>query len=79
MKSGRPGNIVDAETTLFLSDGDPALEEIRRNHFPSAPHQIDQRHVTQKVRSAYGRTRQRPTLVRRGAPGWDRLEEAKTL
>ncbi|MHC4250006.1 MAG: UPF0236 family transposase-like protein [Planctomycetota bacterium] len=56
-------NIVDAETTLFLSDGDPALEEIRRNHFPQAPHQIDQRHVTQKVRSAYG---------------WDRLEEAKT-
>jgi len=54
-------NVVDAGTTLFLSDGDPALEEIRRNHFPWAPHQIDLRHVTEKVRQAYG---------------WDRIEDA---
>ncbi|MHC4505851.1 MAG: UPF0236 family transposase-like protein [Planctomycetota bacterium] len=57
-------NVVDAETVLFLSDGDPALEAIRRNHFPGAPHQIDLRHVTEKVRSAYG---------------WDRIEDAKKV
>ncbi|MGD8241083.1 MAG: UPF0236 family protein [Armatimonadota bacterium] len=57
-------NVVDAETALFLSDGDPALEEIRRNHFPQAHHQIDQRHVVEKVRQAYG---------------WDSIEGAKKV
>jgi hypothetical protein len=50
----RNHGVVDAETTLFLSDGDPALEEIRRDHFPQAPKQMDLRHVAEKVRQACG-------------------------
>jgi hypothetical protein len=30
--------VVEAEAVLFMSDGDQALEAIRREHFEYAPH-----------------------------------------
>jgi hypothetical protein len=57
-------NVVEADTVLFMSDGDPALARICETHFLRARRQIDQRHVTEKVRSAYG---------------WERIEDAKKL
>jgi len=57
-------NVVDANLTLYGSDGAASLETIRLEHFPGAPHQLDWHHVTEKVRSAYG---------------WDLIEDAKKV
>ena len=57
-------NVVDANLTLYGSDGAACLETIRLEHFPAAPHQLDWHHVTEKIRQAYG---------------WDLIDDAKKV
>ena len=46
-------NVTDATAVLFSSDGEFALESLRRNHFPHAEHQLDWWHVVDRVRETY--------------------------
>ncbi len=51
-------NVVEAESGVFISDGDSRLRAIQEEHFPQLVRQADRAHVTRRVREAYGRERQ---------------------